>query len=562
MIKKSSLLILALIDYFLVLGFHLLYSILFCSSDQTSKVAIWSLFALFLFGGLVYSLKSHERPLIFLIMLGIIASVTYVGHVLQTLAFAVLIYIVASLLVAMFINRLYVILWSSCSVLVLVAYAFIWPETILLMVPSLFLYYGYIFVYLIGSIFIVFLVNAASAYLDNIYDQNRRVRKDINTKNVFWANISNEIRTPMNVINGMSRLLKTENLNSRAKEYTDQIENASGLLLSIVNDTLELSRIDTGAFKIKDEVYDVYAIFHTSVMYASSSIHSDNINLAYCVNPKVPSYLKGDRDVLLKVIVRLLNNAIIHTSQGEIRMEVDILDGYSKKDTVLCIKIHDRGEVFSEEELEDLFSGFENVDTIRSTESESMGLSLKLCKSMVDLAGGTIKVESLDGHGNTYTLLMPQQITDAMEISRNIVDDNALAAKFMIPDKNILIVDDTPTNLKLIAGMIRMHGATVEEAVSGRECLLMMENKRYDLVFLDYMMPELNGQDTLKQIRQKSTHENIMNVPIIALSSKSLERDRGKFLEMGFDDFISKPVDDKELVQLMKRFLPNDLNKE
>lgn len=558
MIKKSSLLILALIDYFLVLGFHVLYSILFCSQDQTTKVTVWSLCVLAILGIFTYYFKSKENVLVFVIMGGIIASVTYVGYTLQTIAFSVLIYLVSSLLVAMFVNRFYVIMWSIFSTLALIIYSLIWPKVILKMVPSLFLYFGYIFVYAIGVMFIMFLVNAASEYIVSTTNQSRIVRKSINSKNVFWANISNEIRTPMNVINGMSRLLKTENLNTRAREYTDQIENASNLLLNIVNDTLELSHIETGAFKVKEESYDVYSVFHTSIMYASTSVHSEDVNLAYCINPKVPAYLVGDKELLIKVIVRLLTNAIIHTSQGEVRMDVEIEDGYSKKEVVLAITIQDHGVCFTEEELENLFTGFENVDAIKSTESESMGLSLKLCKSMVDIAGGTIEVTANKDQGNSYKLTIPQLISSDTEFKKNISDESSIARKYMIPGKNVLVVDDTPTNLKLISNMVRMHGAVVDEATSGRACISMMEAKRYDFVLLDYMMPELNGQDTLKQIRQKGTHENIMGVPIIALSSKSLERDRGKFLEMGFHDFLSKPVDDRELVQLMKRFIAND----
>lgn len=555
MISNKRLVVLCMIFYSIILGYHLLYSIIFCSKDQTLKVAVWSVCVLLIliFFGQIF--RQQFNLIVYLTTIGIVASVTYVGYIVNTLAFSVLIFLVGLVVIGMFQHRNYVVVYGILTAITLIIYTILWTDKILLMVPNLFLYYGYILVYLIGIVYTYMLVVSSNRHMDKMNNENLKVKKDINSKNIFWANISNEIRTPMNVINGMSRLLRTENLNVRAREYTDQIENASDMLLTIVNDTLELSNVEAGSFNVKDDYYDIYRIAHLSVMYASNNIHSDNINLLYSINPNVPYVLKGDGEVITKVITRLLNNSVIMTENGDIHLDIDYNDIVDKKAIDLIIKITFNNSLVTKEVLSSIIDNTEANVLSRSTEQETISLSLKLCKSLINIIGGKLTLETSD-KGTKFIVNINQQVgNESLLNNADINSDILISSSFKAFNSKVLVVDDTPTNLKLISGMIKLFGIEPDNAESGKQAIEMMEKVKYDLVFLDYMMPFMNGEDTLKQIRSNNTSENFMDVPIIALSSKSLQRDRNRFMEMGFDEFISKPIDDKELERLLRKFL-------
>ena len=242
------------------------------------------------------------------------------------------------------------------------------------------------------------------------------------------------------------------------------------------------------------------------------------------------------------------------TEQGEVRLNIETGDSPSANQVEIVFKVSDEGGGISSEGMQDLFTGFDSINVNRTTEQETIGLSLKLCKSMIGILGGELSVETTEGKGSVFIIRLVQTLSSTDVLSREYETSHVSTSSFKCPNARVLVVDDTPTNLKLISGMIRLHGIEPDNAESGRECISMMENKRYDLIFLDYMMPDLNGVDTLKSIRQKEG-ANFVDVPIIALTSKSLQRDRTKFIEFGFDEFISKPIDDKELENLLQKFL-------
>lgn len=554
--SQKKLIYLSIILYVVILAYHLFYSILFCSEDQTVKVAVWSICVLLILAFFSYLFRAQIDLVVYVTTIAIIASVSYVGYILHTLAFGVLVFFAGMLVMALFQRKHYVVVYGILTVLTVIGYLILFPEIIMEMVPSMFLYYGYILVYIIGIVYTYLLVNASVRHLYAISDENRRVKLDKNSQNIFWANISNEIRTPMNVINGMSRLLRTENLNIRAREYTDQIENASEMLSTIVNDTLELSTIETGKVVANNAPYDLYVLASNVVMLAAENLRDDDVNMAYCVNPNIPTVLNGDRQILTKILVRLLSNAIFFTEHGEVKLDIDMENTADNKSCCVIFKVKDTGAGVSEAELENIFRGFDKYNSTRTTEQETIGLSLKLCKSLVEILGGTIEVKSQIGKGTEFTIRLIQQIPENAVVNDEAYHTiNNITSNYRATKKNVLVVDDTPTNLKLITGMISLFGLNPDSAESGKECISKMEEKKYDLVFLDYMMPEMNGEDTLRQIKMRNTDSNFMNVPIVALSSKSLRRDRTRFMDMGFDEFISKPIDDKELETILKKFL-------
>lgn len=557
MVSNKRLIALCFIQYIIVLGYHILYSFLYCSQLQTRRVVVWSVCMLLILAFFAQVFQHKMDVVVYVVISSALITVSYVGYLLHTLAFGILIFAMSGIILGMFVKKMYILVWWIASTFASIIFVLTAKDIILEMVPSIFLYYGYVLVYIIAGVNIYILVQAAEKSFGELKEINDSKEKENALKNIFWANISNEIRTPMNVINGMSSLLKTENLNIRAKEYTDQIENASGMLLNIVNDTMELSNIESGIAKPAESVYDIYSEAHTAIMYASENIKSSNVNMSYCVNPRVPNALYGDGDFVQKFLIKLLNNAAVFTEYGEIKLDID-LDSRKSTDTEaeLIIKVTDSGEGIKNLDVENIFSGFDTTNSIRTTEQESVGLSLKLCKSMVEMLGGTIGVESEEEVGTTFTVRLRQEISSEYELQKMTeLKKNKASDGWIAPSSKVLVVDDTATNLKLISGMIKLHGIEPDTAISGKEAITKMESKRYDLVFMDYMMPEMNGVDTLKQIKARSVSKNFNGVPIIALTSRSLQRDRAKFIDLGFNEFISKPIDDRELESLLKQFL-------
>lgn len=559
MLSNKKMVIICIAQYLVILAYHLIYSFLYGTMDQTLKCAVWSVCIFIILYIFCYVFQRQLAMVVNFTMLCVLITVTYVGYILSSLAFSVVIYFASCLIVSLFLNKTFTLTWCIESIIVLFSYTLIFPDIILKMVPSMFLFYGYILVYVLGCVNAYLLVALAQQSYAVLKKETIEAQLAGTTKTMFWGNISNEIRTPMNVINGMSRLLKSENLNPRAREYTDQIENASDILLNIVNDTLVLSQIETGLKVPVEKEYDIYNIIHMAIMQASRNIVKSDVGLVYCVNPNVPSSLIGDEAFVSEVVLKLINNALVFTNEGEVRVEVDINEKEKvKKGFVsLAIKVKDNGNGISEENLKNIFKGFDESNSVRTTEQESVGLSLKLCKSMIELIGGTIEVESTVGVGTTFIVKLEQQIgLNVGTLANQVVIENSSLVTFESISPNVLVVDDTPTNLKLISGMIKIHGINPDVAESGKECLDMMKEKKYDLVFLDIMMSGLSGEDTLKEIHDNTENiDNYKEVPVIALTTKSIMRDRARFLELGFDEFISKPVDDKELVALLKKFL-------
>lgn len=557
MLTNKRLLIIAILQYLIILGFHLVYSFIYCTKDMTRLVFVWSICVLIALIFFIVIFQNFFDMIIYVTMFLVAITVTYVGYLLESLAFGILIFFVSGLISGMFLKKKYVVIWWLLSTPLAIAYYVLWPSIILNMVNNGFLYVGYIFAYIMAGINLYTLTGKAESTLSELKASNEYKDKERSLKNIFWANISQEIKTPMNVINGMSSLLKTENLNVRSREYTEQIENASGILLNIVNDTLELSNIESGIYKKDKRPYDIYNEAHLAIINASKIINNHNVNMVYCINPRVPNILNGDEVFINKILFKLLTNAVFFTESGEIRLDIDINDEKTTDTGVeLIIKVSDSSHSLDSKELSEMFIGYEFVSKSRTTEQESIGLSFKLVSAMVETLGGSINIEDRSEGGASFVVRLKQDIGSEYDYQK--LNGNKLASSnnaWVAPSAKILVVDDTPSNLKLISGMIKLYGIEPDLAESGKSAISMMEYKKYDIVFMDYMMPDMNGVDTLRVIRLKSNNENYSNVPVVALTSRSLQKDRERFIDLGFDEFISKPIDDKELENILKKFL-------
>lgn len=562
MLSEKRILLIVSLQYFFIVVYHLIYSFKYCTINQTEKTAVWFVCVCIIYLILILLFRKNTNLLIIYILLSVIATTTYFGYILNTLSWAIIIFFSGSLIISIMANFKFVLIWSIASTLMLVSYALIWPEILLKTVPSLFMYFGYIFTYVFGICNELLLVSEAEKYRVVTSRREKILKEENSLKSIFWANISNEIKSPINVINGMSRLLKGENLNSRALDYTDNIEKASAMLLNIVSDTLELTEIESNVYDVQEKPYDIYKIVSDTVIDISPYL-SDNLNVTYCVAPNVPSVLVGDSVLIKKVMSRIVKNSLSLVHEGEVHIDVSAEKEHSPSDLVkLNIVVSDTGAGLSDETLKTIFNGFENINSKKNVLQETIGLSLKVCKTIIERIGGNINVDSTIGVGTSFTIDLMQKIGTA-ELLEN--ENEESKSVFIYPNAHVLVVDDSPANLRLISSKLKNHEINPDNASSGMEAFQMMNNNRYDLILIDYQMPGMSGVELLKRFKagiktefddsENDENEKNYNTKFIVMISQAKPGEREKYISLGFDDYITKPIEENELSDILLRYL-------
>jgi PAS domain S-box-containing protein len=362
-------------------------------------------------------------------------------------------------------------------------------------------------------------------------------------KSQFLANMSHEIRTPMNVVMGMSELLLQESLSGRQYQYVKDIKTSAMALLDIINDILDVSKIQAGKLSLVPAHYNFKALVDNINSIAHFLSSNKDIVFKSVIQDQLPECLYGDDVRLRQVFLNLLGNAIKFTEKGFVRLSISFTDD------IIKITVSDTGVGISEEDIKKLFNPFEQVDTSKNRKTKGTGLGLTITKSIVDLMGGQITVESEYGKGSSFHVEIPKILGDKALVQYADNKDLAISA----PDAKILVVDDNTVNLSVAAGLLQLCQITAETAESGKQAIEMVQQNQYDIVFMDHIMPEMDGVETTKNIRRLG-----MTVPIIALSASAIVGAREMMLEAGMDDSLTKPIIRTELNQMLKKWLPAD----
>ncbi len=537
-----------LLQYFLMLLLHMVYAYFYCSRSQFGKTFIWSVMISLFIGICTAVLYKWQILLACITFISVVVSAYYIGVVLHTLAFAMLMYLVTELIVSLYLNKLYVLLFGIFSTLAEISFMIFYPHILLEMVPSLFLYGCYIVCYVLGVVNIYFLVSNAERYLRQMQAKAREAEEAAAHKSQFLAKVSHEIRTPMNVIYGMTQMLDQEDLKGNAREYTNNIERASAVLLSLINDILDIAKIDSGKFKIHEEIYNLPRLLDDVSNLISVKV-KEKVNFCVEADQKLPELLIGDADRLKQILINLLNNAVKFTYEGEITLHVKCMEIEKHQKVMLHFVVSDTGIGIKQEDMGRLFDSFEQLDEDRNRNIEGTGLGLSICRNLVSLMEGSISVESTYGQGSSFYVSIPQRIPEEAEGKSPKEDD------WMAPlHARILVVDDMKTNLIVDQGLLSLLSVHADLAESGREALDKMEKSKYDLVLLDHMMPDMDGEETLRRIKSK-TGENFENIPVIALTANAAIGGREEFIKRGFTDYISKPVELEKLKEVLKKYL-------
>lgn len=550
MVRYRKAQIICLIQYILMLLVHNIYAFSYCSQEQFLKTFFWSVSILLLIGICMILPNRNERLVNIITFVSVILSAYFIGVVLHTLAFALLVYLVTLLVVSLYLNWHYILFFGVLSVLAEISFMIFFPDILLEMVPSLFLYFCYVFCYILGVINLYFLVLSGRKYLEQMKIKAKEAQEAAAHRSRFLANVSHEIRTPMNVICGMTEMLSREEMSIQAREYTDNIDRASKVLLSLINDILDLSKIESDKFEIHAGEYDFWQMIDDVSNLMAVKINSQKVKFVVERGEGLPKCLYGDEARIRQVLINILNNAIKFTMEGEVHFRIRSMPTETESRVELWFEISDTGIGIKKENLEHLFESFERFEENSHKDIEGTGLGLSICDSLIKRMDGSISVESEYGKGTTFNIRLPQIVCKMQEKEKEKEKEEEWTA----PGTCVLVVDDTRTNFFVVKNLLSLFQISSDYAPSGMEALQKMEEKRYDLVLLDYMMPGMDGVETLREIKSR-TGERFERIPIIALTANAAVGGREEVKQMGFSDYISKPIELKSLGKILKEYL-------
>ena len=392
--------------------------------------------------------------------------------------------------------------------------------------------------------------------------QEAIMAKDAQTK--FLANMSHEIRTPINAVIGMNEMILRENEDETVRGYAQDIQSASNMLLELVNEILDFSKIESGQLEYMEDTYHIGTLIQDEKLLLNARVAGKPISTKIEVDPQIPSKLWGDELRIKQVLTNLLSNAVKYTKRGNVTLQVSF-EWKDKETIVLCFSVQDTGTGIKQEDLPQLFDKFKRLDLNKNRNVEGTGLGLNIVKHLVEHMQGEIKVESEYGKGSTFTVTMPQKVMDKTPVgnyeqsARENRDENAPVQKeFTAPDAKILVVDDNSMNLTLLKALLKRTRIQVDTAISGKACLELTQQKKYDMILMDHMMPELDGVETLYLLRADQNNLNKETI-VIALTANAVEGSREMYLGYGFNDYFSKPIQADKLDELLLNYLPKAL---
>lgn len=383
-------------------------------------------------------------------------------------------------------------------------------------------------------------------------------------KSTFLANMSHEIRTPINGIIGMDTMLLHEcEGNEALREYGRNIMSASQSLLSIVNDILDISKIETGKLEIIPVEYELFSILNDSYNMIAPRADEKHLDLSFLVNPQLPAGLYGDEVRVRQIIGNLLSNAVKYTEEGSVELAVDF-EEKTDDHMMLILTVKDTGIGIRREDVVRIFDNFTRLDEEKNRHVEGSGLGLNLTKKLVELMHGNIVVNSVYGQGSVFRVKIQQDITNPQPIGafgkryhEQEEDDNQEVVRVYAPEANVLLVEDVEMNLMVAKGLLKYSAVRIDTAENGREALERIREKKYDLIFMDHMMPVMDGVEAFRKMMENKDHPNT-ETPVVIMTANAIVGAKEEYIQTGFADYISKPIREKELYEVLAKYLPQE----
>ncbi len=394
-------------------------------------------------------------------------------------------------------------------------------------------------------------------------------------KSSFLANMSHEIRTPINAVLGFNEIIMRESTEPKIVSYAHNVENAGKTLLGIINDVLDFSKIEAGKMNLLERNYELSSLINDVVNMISFRAKAKDLKVIVNMNKNIPNMLYGDDMRIKQILLNIMNNAVKYTNEGSITLSVDYdnnetvdtggyisLDSFNTSENYVNLKVSvaDTGIGIKKEELEKLFAPFERIEESKNRSVEGTGLGMTIVKRLLSMMNSSLAVESEYGKGSTFSFSIKQRVINWKPVGTLVNDTQYTDAKpyresFHAPTARILIVDDVKLNLIVISALLKPLQIQVDTAMSGREALDLVQKKLYDIIFLDHRMPEMDGIETLAEMKKMKGSMND-GVPVIALTANAVSGAREEYIQAGFVNYLSKPVDMRHLEQALLDYLP------
>lgn len=389
--------------------------------------------------------------------------------------------------------------------------------------------------------------------------EKQRALQASESKGRFLAHMSHEIRTPIHAVLGMDAMILRESREPQIKEYALDIQNAGQTLLSLINDILDLSKIESGKLEIIPAEYDFSSLIHDVVNMIEMKAKDKGLQLNLSVEERIPSRLWGDDVRIRQILVNLMTNAVKYTEKGSVALTVSTVLHEETAD--LTFRVEDTGIGIREEDIEKLCHEFERIEEQRNRKIEGTGLGMNITTQLLERMGSSLQVESVYGKGSVFSFMLEQKIMshepvgDLGQRIKNQAESYSYHALFTAPEAHLLVVDDNAVNRRVFAQLLKATQIQIDEASGGEECLELVRKKAYDLIFLDHMMPDLDGITVLHKMREWEEYP-CRSTPVIALTANAVTGAREMYLNEGFQNFLSKPVNPEKMEKMILELLP------
>lgn len=413
----------------------------------------------------------------------------------------------------------------------------------------------------IGYIIIVTDLSERMKTVQKLEEAKQEAENANQAKSTFLANMSHEIRTPMNAIIGFSELVLKMDISDEVRTHVEDIKWSSHNLLAIINDILDISKIESGKMELVPGKYYMAGLLKDVSLIITAQAKEKGLSFQMKADKNIPNRLYGDKVRIRGILINILNNAVKYTQAGSVTFEVSVMAKTDKK-VKLEFKVSDTGVGIRPEDQKSLFKSFEQLDRKVHYGVEGSGLGLAISNGYVTLMGGEIKVSSVYGKGSVFTVILEQEIVDPAPMDEDYSHEEerkngSASGTMQISGVQVLVVDDNLVNLRVAGGILRSYGLLVDTASGGKEAVELCRKKKYQLIFMDQMMPEMDGIEAMKQIRAENAYYGAGGESkIIVLTADAISGARNLLMEQGFDEYLGKPMNLRQMERLFVRFLP------
>ena len=437
--------------------------------------------------------------------------------------------------------------------------------TCVLAVLQLFIYFkwtnqftgSYIALSLVVILIIAF-VNTMREVL-NTEKEKQQALLSSEAKSKFLANASHEIRTPINAILGMDAMILRESTDENIREYASNIQDAGQALLSIINDILDISKIESGKMELLHNEYDFSILINDAINMIAVKADEKGLEKVIKVDSNIPCKLLGDAGRIRQILVNLLTNAVKYTNEG--RVTLNVTGEIKDEEAMLTFSVEDTGVGIKEEDISKLFARFERIEEVVNIEGSGLGINITM--QLLKMMGSELKVESEYGKGSRFSFVLVQQIINNEPVGdlwgriKHKPSENNYHVSYIAPKAKVLVVDDNAINLKVFANLLKQTKIQIDKAESGKECIDKVLNKRYDIIFLDHMMPEMDGIETLHHLNEIKGF-SCENTPVVALTANAIAGAAEMYKKEGFSKYLSKPIQPEQLEKMIFTLLPKE----